>query len=77
MIVKELIERLSHEDPNKRVVVDGYESGYDEVDRIHYVNVIPNFDSDNNKKDDRLWSGEFESSKNEKGEEVILFPRKS
>ena len=31
MKVKELIQRLESEDPNMRVVIQGYEQGYDEV----------------------------------------------
>jgi len=31
MTVQQLIERLALEDPKMRVVVDGYEQGYDEV----------------------------------------------
>jgi hypothetical protein len=77
MIVKELIERLALENPQKKVVVDGYESGFDEVDRISYVNVVPNPDRDDSEKDDRWWDGEFEMSENQEGEDVILLPRKS
>ena len=77
MNVKELIELLSLEDPQKRIVVDGYESGYDEVDKISYVNVIPNTDQGDSEKDDRWWDGEFELSECTEGEDVILLPRKS
>jgi hypothetical protein len=77
MTVKKLIEKLSTEDPQKKVVVDGYESGFDIVDRISYVNVIPNPDHGDPEKDDRWWDGEFELSENQEGEDVILLPRKS
>lgn len=76
MIVKELIEKLILEDPQKRVVVDGYESGYDEVNQISYVNVVPNPDYGDSEKDNRWWDGEFELSENNEGEDVIFLPRK-
>jgi len=37
MKVKELIEQLQKFDPEQIVVVDGYESGYDEVKEIQYI----------------------------------------
>jgi hypothetical protein len=77
MTVKELIERLSTEDPNMRVVVDGYESGYDETKDIMYVNVVPNRHRKVSKKDDIWWEGELEYSNSTNDEKVILLPRKS
>ncbi len=70
MKVKELIERLTLEDPFKRVVVNGYEEGYDEIDKILPVKVCPN----TTKKD---WEGELCHSLDENSESVILLPRKS
>jgi len=72
MTVKELIERLSLEDPNKRIVVDGYESGYDEVEKIILVNIQPNLSV--SEKD---WEGEFEFTSEKDSEVAILLPRKS
>lgn len=77
MNVKELIEKLTLEDPQKRVVVDGYESGFDEVDHLHNIKITPNINRKGSEKDDCWWEGEFELSSDEKGEEVILLPRKS
>lgn len=77
MTVKDLIEKLALEDPQKRVVVDGYESGFDEVDHLHNIKVIPNIHRGDAEKDDCWWDGEFELSDNEEGEDVILLPRKS
>jgi GTP-dependent phosphoenolpyruvate carboxykinase len=37
MKVKELIEQLQKFDPEQIVVVDGYETGYDEVKKIYYI----------------------------------------
>ncbi len=74
MRVKELLARLAIEDPEMRVVVDGYELGFDEPDNIRYVNMIPNL----TKKD---WEGEFEElqiNNDIKGAELaLLLPRKS
>ena len=74
MKVKELIARLAVEDPEMRVVVDGYEQGFDEPDAARYVNIVPNL----TKKD---WEGEFEElllNNDIKGAELaLLLPRKS
>lgn len=74
MIVKELIERLTAEDPQKRVVVDGYESGYDELDKVRLVYMKPN-----SHKNDNWWDGEFEEcfSETEGVEAAVCLPRKS
>ena len=72
MTVKELIERLSLEDPNKRIVVDGYESGYDEVEKIIFVNIQPNLSVA-----EKDWEGEFEFTSEKDSEVAILLPRKS
>ena len=37
MKVKELIEQLQKFDPEEIVVVDGYETGYDEVKEVQYL----------------------------------------
>jgi patatin-like phospholipase/acyl hydrolase len=76
MNVKQLIEKLSLEDPEKRIVVSGYEGGYDELDKIIHVCITPNPD----KKQDKWWLGEFEEcikDPNSDEEIAILFPRKS
>lgn len=53
MTIKELIDKLSTKDPSMRIVVQGYECGYDECDEIRFVQIVP----DLKKKD---WEGEFE-----------------
>jgi adenosylcobinamide amidohydrolase len=77
MNVKQLIEKLSLEDPEKRIVVAGYEGGFDEFDSIGYVRIKP----DLNKKNKDLWYlGEFKECLKESNtdEEIaILLPRKS
>jgi hypothetical protein len=73
MKVKELIERLTLEDPQKRVVVQGYEGGYDEVDSIHLVPIVKN-----KHKQDKWWDGEFlEVVADDSDEIALLLPRKS
>jgi CTP:phosphocholine cytidylyltransferase-like protein len=37
MKVKELIEQLQKHDPESIVIVDGYETGYDELKEVHYI----------------------------------------
>lgn len=69
MKVKELIELLQLLEPEMRVVVDGYEQGYDEVYCTRAVVITPN-------PEHRNWEGEFADCK-ENGETVVLLPRKS
>ena len=77
MKVKELIKLLQKEDPEKRIVTDGYEGGYDELDKLQYVCISPN--PDKIKEPDKLWYlGQFEECIYTEGEEMaILLPRKS
>jgi hypothetical protein len=73
MKVKELIEKLSQEDPEMRVVVTGYECGYDELEELTKVGIAKNA-----KKEDKWWEGEFhETPKIEPFETALLLPRKS
>jgi len=76
MKIKELIDRLSKEDPEMRVVVDGYETGFDEVEKCILVEIVPN-----TSKDNKHWEGEFNrvyKDETASGVEVALFlPRKS
>lgn len=73
MKVKELIQKLSQKDPEMRVVVQGYEGGYDEADSIHLVPITKN-----EHKEDKWWDGEFlEVIANDADEIALLLPRKS
>lgn len=74
MRVKELIEYLTLEDPEMRIVVDGYESGYDELETICFTKVTPN-----PKSEEKFWEGEFNEvvDNNTTSETVLYFPRKS
>jgi hypothetical protein len=46
MNVKELIEKLSHFDPELMVIVSGYEGGVDEVNNVGKVNVKLNVNTE-------------------------------
>lgn len=76
MKVKELINLLSKENPELRVVVDGYETGFDEVEKCILVEMSPNTG-----KNDKHWEGEFNKVYKDdiaSNVEVALFlPRKS
>lgn len=73
MKVKQLIELLALEDPEMRVVVTGYECGYDELEEPIKVGIAKN-----TKKEDKWWEGEFhEAPKIEPFEIGLLLPRKS
>ena len=73
MKVKDLMQLLSEKNPELIVVVDGYECGFDEVDKIKDVLIIPNSES---KK--KTWEGEYhEDYLKLKGKPALLLPRKS
>ena len=73
MKVKELIEQLSKQDPEMRVVVSGYECGYDELKELTKVGIAKN-----TKKEEKWWEGEFhEAPKIDPFEIALLLPRKS
>lgn len=68
------MQLLLKENPEARIVVDGYECGYDEIEMIHTIQVTPNA-----KKKDKTWEGEFidKLSESQNSETVLYFPRKS
>jgi hypothetical protein len=70
MKVKYLIDLLLAENPEKEVLVQGYESGYDELDKVESKTV---------KKINNVewWDGEFEFSESEDAESVIVLERKN
>ena len=73
MTVEELIKHLSGQDPLMRVVVQGYEGGYDEVESMHLVPI-----AENKHKQDKWWDGEFlEVIVDDADEVALLLPRKS
>jgi hypothetical protein len=74
MLVKELINTLSAYNPELRVVVDGYECGYDEVEQVRLTKITQNI-----KREDKDWEGEFKEvlDHNEITELALYIPRKS
>lgn len=71
MKVKELIEKLQKEDPEMRVVVNGYETGFDEVHKLYHTSILK-------KSNNKWWDGEFYQTNPNEGHEVVLvLPRKS
>lgn len=69
MTVRELIELLSKEDPNKLVLVSGYESGYEALKRVSQIKV-------KHEPTEHWWAGEYEDYPLEECNiEAILLPR--
>lgn len=81
MTVADLIAKLSELDPSLRVVVNGYESGFDVVNTIRTINVQPfqppqpGAFSEWQSEEPMEWDGELEQC--ESGEQVVLLPRSS
>jgi len=71
--VKKLIDLLKKENPDMRVVVDGYESGFDEIHEIAYTHIGKR----KRGKDKNWYDGEFADVwKDSANTEVALyFPR--
>lgn len=42
MKVRELIELLSKQDPELRVIIDGYEGGYSDVEEVEVIKIALN-----------------------------------
>jgi len=73
MKVKDLIEKLQTEDPEMKVVVTGYECGYDELKYLNRVGICKNL-----KKKDKWWEGEYHDAPTSVSEEIaLLLPRTS
>lgn len=69
MTVKELIELLSKEDPNKLVLVSAYEDGYDILLKVHQIKV-------KHEPSDRYWKGDYTEFPLEECDiDAILLPR--
>jgi hypothetical protein len=57
MKVKELIEQLQKFDPESIVIVDGYETGFDEVKEIEYISGLIKL------PEDKAWyDGEYQEA---------------
>jgi hypothetical protein len=81
MNVSELIAKLSELDPSMRVVVNGYESGFDILNEIRIITVLPwqptagGVFGAGNKTEREEWNGELKLT--ETGEQVVCLPRTS
>ena len=64
MTVNELIEELKKHSPDKKVVVRGYESGYNDILKIVEMDVFPN------PQQKERYYGEYENADYGKGKEV-------
>ena len=53
MTVKELIEELQKHSPDKMVLVNAYEEGFDELEKVHQIKV-------NHKPKMSYWQGNYE-----------------
>lgn len=74
MKVKDLIQLLEKEDQNLKVVVQGYEGGYDFVKSLEKVKFTENKEKLKSPKD-LWWIGDLEESDSELDETAILLPR--
>ena len=70
MKVKELIELLQKEDPEMRVVLDGYESGFDELHEISHTQIGKYIGDD---KDKNWYDGEFTGVWKDPNAEVAVY----
>ena len=55
MKVKDLIELLSKVSPDTRLVIDGIESGYDEISKVKYIKIAKDYE----RSDNCYFDGEF------------------
>ena len=60
MKVKALIEELKKHDPDKQIVIRGYEDGYNDILKIYEINIFPNPGQKN------WYCGEYEQAYEEK-----------
>ena len=73
MNAKELIEILSKVPADSRIVLDGWERGYNEADNIEYVRITTN---ENKPTCYHFEIGDFRSSyEEEEGSEIAIFIR--
>lgn len=72
MTVEKLIQELQKHPLTTKVVVNGYEGGFDEVDSLYTT-----FVAKANKNSDKWWLGELEEALSKNSEMVIVLPRKS
>ena len=68
MTIKELIEKLQQFDSNKQIVVEGYESGYDDIQVIKEQQVVV-------QKDCAWWDGNYQLA--DEGQTVVCLIAKT
>lgn len=67
MTVSELIQKLQQADPDSKVLVDGYEDGYEELEKVSFVSV-------KYKKEQAWYYGPYEDAESG-GQTAVLLPR--
>ena len=65
MIIEELIQQLQSFPKNSRVIVQGYEDGYDEITTLREISIRPN-------PNHEWYNGKYESSDNAASETAVL-----
>lgn len=65
MIIEELIQQLQRYPKNNRVIVQGYEDGYDEVTTVKEISIQPNTSHE-------WYNGKYINSDNVASEIVVL-----
>ena len=77
MTVSELIKKLQAFEPEMLVMVDGYESGYDEVKKVNYVTGLSYYP----KQDNNWYDGEYQEVRSlevkSDGISAVYLPRSS
>lgn len=67
MTVKELIQCLEKHDPDKQVVVRGYEDGYNGVRKVKEISIVPHPQQEN------WYVGEYDEADNEEDMKGAIF----
>lgn len=75
MIVKELKEKLSKYPDDMSIVIDGYEGGVDDMDRIKEVEIVRNVRHSDYEGPHDILIGVCDSNKNKPHDLVLYFPR--
>jgi hypothetical protein len=65
MIIEELIRQLQRYPKNSRVIVQGYEDGYDEITTLREISIRPN-------PSHEWYNGKYQSSDNTASETAVL-----
>ncbi len=65
MIIEELIQQLQRYPKNSRVIVQGYEDGYDEVSTVTEISIQPNTSHE-------WYNGKYINSDNATSETAVL-----